>query len=671
MMAEQCCDLGLVEGLGDRLTWPQVGRSPQGETAVATAWVERRLVAILAADVVGYSHLVEMDETGTLAALKALRREVIDPLLAEHHGRIVKLMGDGALAEFGSVVDAVACAVAVQKGVTERQDGVPPERRIVFRIGINLGDVVVEGDDLLGDGVNVAARLEQICEPGSVLISGTAYDQLQGKIDLPIEFAGEQRVKNIERPIRTYRIRRGAVLPRMLLFRSVPQRGLAAAAAILLLLAGGVDWWLWPATPAYASKPSIAVLPFNNLGGDDATTRLADGITEDIITDLARFPEFEVVSRNSTGVYKDKTVDVRQVGKDLGVGYVLEGSFQRQGERLRATAQLIDATTGTHIWSERWDRPVEEVFALQTELAEQVANRLGSGAGLIQEAGRKAAKRKRPESLGAYELYLLGTERLEQSTKDSVDEAVRLLRQAVTLDPTLARAWVELCWAYGGMVGFGADAATAQRAARDAAERAVALDPSDAEAHAAVGDAFGQAGDFTRAEAEYEESLRLNPGSAEMLTFYAGWASSFGKPERGAEAADRAIRLNPHHLPWHAKQFSYAYFNAGRNEDALHMLERLTPDQWSRGVLVRRAAVFAGLGQMDEAKAAVTETLKRFSDITIQSYVSTPDWRGAERERLIETMRRAGFPACATPEAIATLAKPVSLPECPQPRAGN
>ena len=202
---------------------------------MATAWVERRLVAILAADVVGYSHLVEMDEAGTLAALKALRREVIDPLLAEHHGRIVKLMGDGALAEFGSVVDAVACAVAVQKDVADRQDGVPPERRIVFRIGINLGDVVVEGDDLLGDGVNIAARLEQICEPGGVLISGTAYDQLQGKIDLPIEFAGEQRVKNIERPIRTYRIRRGAALPGVLSFRSMTRRGLAAAAAILLL----------------------------------------------------------------------------------------------------------------------------------------------------------------------------------------------------------------------------------------------------------------------------------------------------------------------------------------------------------------------------------------------------------------------------------------------------
>ena len=564
-------------------------RSPQGETAVATAWVERRLVAILAADVVGYSHLVEMDEAGTLAALKALRREVIDPLLAEHHGRIVKLMGDGALAEFGSVVDAVACAVAVQKDVAARQDGVPPERRIVFRIGINLGDVVVEGDDLLGDGVNVAARLEQICEPGGVLISGTAFDQLQGKIDLPMEFAGEQRVKNIERPIRTYRVRRGAALPGVVSFRSVTRRGLAAAAAILLLMAGAVGWWRWPAAPAYASKPSIAVLPFANLGSDDATTRLADGITEDIITDLARFPEFEVVSRNSTGIYKGKAVDMRQVGKDLGVGYVLEGSFQRQGERLRATVQLIDAKTGTHLWSNRWDRPVEEVFALQTELAEQVANRLGSGAGLIQEAGRKAAKRKRPENLNAYELYLLGTEKLEQVTKESIDESIRLLKRSVELDPTLARAWVELHWAYQQSASFGADPLQAERLARDAAERAVALDPSDAEAHAALGDAFAMAEDLARAEAELDEALRLNPGSAELLTMYAVWGISFGEPERGAEAADKAIRLNPRFLPWQARPLSHAYFVVGRYDDALRMLERLSPDQWTEGVVVRRA----------------------------------------------------------------------------------
>jgi class 3 adenylate cyclase len=247
---------------------------------MATARAERRLAAIMAADVVGYSRLVEADEAGTLAAIRDLRREVIEPLLSEHHGRIVKLMGDGAIAEFGSVVDAVACAVAVQSGVAARQARVAPERRIVFRIGINLGDVVVEGEDLLGDGVNVAARLEQLCEPGGVMLSGTAYDHLQGKLDLPLEFAGEQHLKNIDRPVRTYRVRLDGIR-----VASSPSRGrrygwmlpTAAVALLALVLAGGAIWWLWPEAPAFIGRPSIAVLPFDNLGGDEATGRLAAG----------------------------------------------------------------------------------------------------------------------------------------------------------------------------------------------------------------------------------------------------------------------------------------------------------------------------------------------------------------------------------------------------------
>ena len=383
---------------------------------MATARAERRLAAIMAADIVGYSRLVEADEAGTLAAIKDLRREVIDPLLAEHHGRIVKLMGDGAIVEFGSVVDAVACAVAVQKGVAAQQAEVPPERRIVFRIGINLGDVVVEGEDLLGDGVNVAARLEQLCEPGGVLVSGTAYDHLQGKLDLPLEFAGEQQ-RQEHRPA-------GADLPGAARRRArrvslAPRARVAGGCCPLRLPScwrssspAGAFWWLRPGEPALTGRPSIAVLPFDNLGGDEATGRLADGITEDIITDLARFREFDVIARNSTAVYKGKPVDVRQVGKDLNVRYVLEGSIQRQGEQIRATAQLIDAATGAHVWSERWDRPAGDVFAVQTEIAEQVASRLG-GWGVVIEAERQAARRKRPTDLTAYELYLRGIDEMQ------------------------------------------------------------------------------------------------------------------------------------------------------------------------------------------------------------------------------------------------------------------
>jgi TolB-like protein/class 3 adenylate cyclase len=638
---------------------------------MATAWVERRLSAILAADVVGYSHLVELDEAGTLSALKNLRHDVIEPLLAEHHGRIVKLMGDGAIAEFGSVVDAVACAVAVQKRVAEQQADVPAERRIVFRVGINLGDVVVEGEDLLGDGVNIAARLEQICEPGGVLISGTAYDHLQGKLDVPLGFAGEQRVKNIDRPIRTYRVRLEGTPAKKSRPFAPRIRTLVAAALTLLLALAGVTWWLWPREPVYAGKPSVAVLPFVNLGGSEATGRLADGMTEDIITDLARFPEFKVVARNSTSVYKGQAVDAREVSKALAVGFVLEGSIQRQGERIRITAQLIDGKTGAHVWSERWDRPANDIFAVQTEIAEQVTNRLGGGAGLIQTAGREIARRKRPDNLSAYELYLLGTEKLEQMTRSDIEESIRLLTRAVELEPGLARAWLELSHAQDLLIRFGADRTAASRAAMAAAERAVAFDPSDAEAHAALAMRLGERGELARAKATFNTALNMSPGSAELLTFYSGWASTFGEPERGAEAADQAIRLNPNYPMWSNGFFARSYFMAGRYKDAVRVLDRMPPESYTKGRWVLRSGSYAALNRADEAQATVKQALERFPDLTIEGFISDPAMNDTERQRLIETMRSAGFPPCAKPEELARFVKAVRLPECAQPKTAN
>jgi hypothetical protein len=306
-------------------------------------------------------------------------------------------------------------------------------------------------------------------------------------------------------------------------------------------------------------------------------------LTEDIITDLARFPEFDVVARNSTEAYKGKPMDAREVGAKLRVGYVLEGSIQRQGDRVRITAQLIDATSGNHLWSERWDRPDEDVFAVQTEIAEQVTNRLGGGAGLIQEAGRIAAKRKRPKNLNAYEYYLLGTEKLEQVTKPDTEEAIRLLTHAVELDPGLARAWVELYHSHNLMVGFGGDRETERKAADDAAERAAQLDPSDAEAHAVLGMSSGDRGKLARAKAELDTALRLAPGSAEILTFYAGWAATLGEAKRGADMVDQVIRLDPYYPVWASGHFSYAYFAAGRYEDALKVFERLKPETTTGG----------------------------------------------------------------------------------------
>jgi TolB-like protein/class 3 adenylate cyclase/Flp pilus assembly protein TadD len=641
---------------------------------MATARTERRLAAILAIDVVGYTRLIEQDETGTLDAIKALRRDVIDALLAEHHGRVVKLLGDGAIAEFGSVVDAVAFAVAMQRGVAERQAAIVPERRIVFRIGVNLGDVVVEGDgDLLGDGVNVAARLERLCEPGGVLVSGTAFDHLQGKLGLPLEFAGERQLKNINRPVRIYRVRLDGA-PTASPSPPVRRRGWSvhAAAAILLalVLAAGVFWWLRPEEPASTGRPSIAVLPFDNLGGDAATGRLADGITEDIITDLARFREFDVIAHNSTEVYEGRPVDVRQVGRDLNVRYVLEGSIQRQGEQIRATAQLVDAASGAHLWSERWDRPARDVFAVQTEIAEQVASRLG-GWGVVVRAERQAARRARPEDLTAYELYLRGIEVIEGGTKESTDEAVRLFAQAVEKDPEFARAWTALASAHDYTVSFGADLGTAEAKAKQAAERAVALDPRDAEAHRALGEVLATLGAFPRAEAAFEAALRLNPGSAGILANYAAWAGTFGKPERGAEAADRAIRLNPNYSFGAANRFRAAYFAAGRYEDALRMVERQPPEQRTMSGLVDRAASYAALGRTEEARAAVADALERLPDLSIQGFLSQPSLSDAERKRYAELMRLAGFPPCMRSEDMAKLDTAFRLPECPPVEAMN
>src|SRR4051794_7363746 len=440
---------------------------------MATVRAERRMAAILAADVVGYSALMEQDEDRTLARLKAHRREFVEPLIAEYQGRIVKLIGDGALVEFASVVDAVRCAVLIQQGMAEREVKVAEAERIRFRIGINLGDVIHEADgDLYGDGVNVAARLEQLAEPGGVVVSGTAYDQLHGKLDLTLDFAGEQRVKNIERLVRAYRVRLDGKVARFRPpLRRVRRFALPAAAALTAVVFAAGIWRLWPGEPPPKEKPSIAVLPFDNYGGDEATGRLADGLTEDVITDLAHFRDLDVIARNSVETYKGKPVDVRQVGKALDVGYVLEGSIQRQADRLRVTAQLIDAASDAHVWSERWDRPAQDVFAVQSEVAEAVAAKLGGYTGTIGAADRDAAKRKRPQDLSAYDLYLLGVEAKHRWTEEGVEEAVRLHKRSLAIDPGFARAWTGLAWAYHVLRGFTEDTPELRQAALDAARR--------------------------------------------------------------------------------------------------------------------------------------------------------------------------------------------------------
>lgn len=459
--------------------------------------VERRLTVIVSADVVGYARLIRADEAGTRAVLNSHRRETIDPALHAWHGRLVSTAGDSFLIEFPSVVEAVECAVAVQRDMVTRNAEVPEDRRIIFRIGINLGDVIIEGGDIHGDGVNVAARLQSLSEPGGICIAANVFEQVRHRLSLGFEDLGEQQVKNIADPVRAYRvllapeaagtlIKRPPVRQRSIILRwrwAVPTAAVVAAIVAVLV------WWQLPRGPtAVQGEPVIAVLPFDSLSGDPADRRLANGITEDIITDLSRDSRFAVIARNSTAVYQDKPTDVRRIGKDLNVSHVLEGSLQREGGQVRITAQLIETATGTHIWSERYDRPAGEVFAIQSEVVDRIANSLGGPTGSVAGSLVTTAKRKQPSDLSAYELYLLGDEKMLKGLDlDSQKEATKLLERAIQLDPNLVRARQALAWTYSFRALLEPDFSGLMQKMLAEARLAVELDPADADAQMALG----------------------------------------------------------------------------------------------------------------------------------------------------------------------------------------
>jgi adenylate cyclase len=415
----------------------------------------RKIAAILVSDIVGYSRLAGADEDRILARLRALRSDLIDPTIALHHGRVVKRTGDGSLIEFRSVVDAVRCAIEVQNGMVERNAGLPPERRIEFRVGIHLGDVVEEADgDLMGDGVNIAARLESVCEPGAICLSEDAYRQVKQRLDLKVSDLGQTQLKNIAEPIRVYSLQVGAPAQSKLatdakpaMAKSQAPKGRKRLALVgvgivaLIVIAAGAWYFVGGTRPALAAAPSIAVLPFDNLGGDEQASRLADGMTEDVITDLARYKDLLVIARNSTLAYKGKPVDARLVAKDLNVRYVLTGSIQHQADQLRVTAELIDAASGTQLWSERWDRPAQDMFSVQAEVADKVAASLGGNAGsnpgAIQSRLLSEAKQRAPTNLSAYDLLLLAQEQRKMNTKAGVEKGLGYVESAILLDPNL------------------------------------------------------------------------------------------------------------------------------------------------------------------------------------------------------------------------------------------
>ena len=578
----------------------------------------RRLAAILAADVAGYSRLMGADEEGTHEHLKAHLRELVEPKIAEDRVHVVKNTGDGLLAEFPSVVDAVRCAVHVQRGMTEREPEVPDEQRVRFRIGVNLGDVIVEEHDIFGDGVNIAARLEALAEPGGICVSRVVRDQVRDKLDLAFEDMGEQALKNIARPVRAYRVTTGAM--------SAPVQE----------------------TPALAlpDKPSIAVLPFANSSGDPEQEFFADGIAEDIITALSRYPSLFVIARNSCFTYKGRAVDVKQVGSELGVRYVLEGSLRKSDNRIRITAELVEAETGKHVWVERYDRDLADIFPLQDEITESVTIAIAPA---IADAELRRAMRKQPGSLDAWAAYQRGLWHLHKFLSDDNARAQKFFQQAIDIDPTFAGGYKGLALAQGqaASVLLTRSLAEAQSSAEALARQAVVLDSRDAEARSYLANALWMRGDYEGALAEAERALAISPNLVRGHSMLGATLIFSGRPKEGLAAVETSIRLDPRDpmLPGRLNLLALGLYFAGKYEAAVEAAKRairLNPDH----PLTYRwlAAALGQLGRTAEAKEALEKAIA-VAPGSFEMFVRqrVPWHRPEDHAHMLEGLRKAGW----------------------------
>jgi adenylate cyclase len=579
--------------------------------------MERRLAAIFAADVVGYSRLIGADEEGTLARLKAHRRELIDLKIADHQGRIVKTTGDGVLAEFASPVKAVRCAIDVQYGMAERNAGVPQEQRIEFRIGINLGDVIVEDDgDIYGDGVNVAARLENIAEPGAVYISRTVRDFVDGTPELVLEDLGERELKNIARLVQVFRI--------------APPQAVGAAQA---------------GPPAVPHKPSIAVLPFTNMSGDAEQEYFSDGISEDLITDLSKISGLFIIARNSTFAYKGRSVKVQEIGRDLGVRFVLEGSIRKAGNRVRITAQLIDAGSGGHLWAERFDRELTDIFATQDEVVEKIVAALAVN---LTQGEAQRLRRRGTASVEAYETWLRGRELLSRSTREAIAQAKAMYRRAIEIDPNFAapHAGLSLATISDYVSDWAADPEEALDEAERWARRALELDDQEPVSHMALGNVMLWRRNHDGALAEFGRMIALDPNFAQghsatgLALMYAGRAAE------ALEAFAIAKRLDPHSPSIVLHFVAQANFSLGRYEAAAEqLLERIarTPATDSSRMLL--AACYGHRGRVDEARAAWAGLMKVNPDFSLAQRARVlPYKEPRDFQRIAEGLAKAGLP---------------------------
>ena len=587
---------------------------------MAETRIQRRLAAILAADMVGFTRLVEIDEAGTILRQKTHREEFIDREIAAHGGRIVKSMGDGLLVEFASVVDAVQCAVVLQTGMTEREAGVSAERRIRYRIGINLGDIIIDGDDIYGTGVNVAARMEGLAEPGSICVSRTVFEHAHAAIDVAFEDIGLQRIKNIAEPVRSYRV-------------ALTQKAADAPE---------------PAAPARPDKPSVAVLPLTNVSGDAEQDYFADGLTEDLIAALSRIRQFFVIARNSSFAYKGKSPDIRTVASELGVRYVIEGSVRRSSRRIRLTAELLDGTSGAHLWAERYDRELADVFDLQDELSQTI---VGAIEPELNRAEQQRARLKRPNKLDVWDLYQRGMAELHKLTRESLVNAETTLSKVTSMAPAFASAFAGIANVhyYRLVLGFSEDHLATRRAALVAGKRAIELDREDADAHCAVGRAYLSNRMFDDAIAEFGEAIAINPSHA--LAHY-GLGATYvfrGRPEPSFTHLDDAIRLSP-------RDANMGSFLVRKAQALLYMRQYEEAIEWARRALrlpnfqwSRNAMLISALGHLDrpeEARAALDELLERIPNFSAQYALDNSPWLDDEYFRhMIHGLERAGLVA--------------------------
>jgi adenylate cyclase len=585
--------------------------------------LERRLAAILAADVVGYTRLMGADEAGTLRHLTGLRQDVLEPLIAKHHGRVVKLMGDGLLVEFASVVDALTCAVAWQNDVAAQEAETDEDRRLQFRIGINLGDVIVEGDDIHGDGVNVAARLEGLAEPGGVCMSRTVFNHVKGKVELDFEDLGEQTLKNVAEPVSVYRI-------------AVDGSGTAAA------------------SPAKAplplpDKPSIAVLPFTNMSGDPEQEHFSDGITENIITNLSRFRDFFVIARNSTFAYKGKAVKMQDVSRELGVSYVLEGSVQRSSDRVRITAQLIDGHTGGHLWSERYDRQLDDIFEVQDEVTEMIVGTLASGyGGRLRKAWQRRIQGSGTQSVQAFDCFMRGMDLYDHFIKEDTQRGREFFEEAVRLDPNYAKAYAKLAWGHieDAYQGWSEDYEESLAKGLEFANKAIQCEDEESWGHWALAGYYIFTMQHDRALAEFQRAIELNPNDADVLNDVGFCLSYAGRAEEALDSVHKAMRLNPHYPEWYSMQLGQIYFDARQYEEAVVTFENLR----SLETVISRlylAASHAALGHTDEAQKAIGRILELDPQATLQKWTNVkmaPYKDPKDLEHIRENLRKARLP---------------------------